>query len=69
VTNFNIISGGQKLKRVASSQLQAELGRNKRMKLDWAKMMNLVNGTQKMSDTYLTRYGELGSPPLVIHDP
>jgi hypothetical protein len=67
--NFGLISGGQKVKRVASSQLEAELVHNKRMKLDWAKMMNLVKGTKKMSDTYLAVYGEVGMPPLIVHDP
>jgi hypothetical protein len=32
------------------------------MKGDWAKIMNLVKGVKKISDTYLQDYGELGAP-------
>lgn len=67
-TNFGLIPGVPKVKRVASSQLQAERTRNKRMRIDWSKLMNLVKGTKNMSDVYLSEYGELGAPPLTIHD-
>ena len=67
-TNFGLIPGAPKVKRVASSQLQAEHIRNKRMKIDWSKLMNLVKGTKNMSDVYLSEYGELGASPLIVHD-
>lgn len=66
--NFGLIPGAPKVKRVASSQLEAELIRNKKMKVDWSKLMNLVKGTKNMSDVYLTEYGELGAPPYVVND-
>src|SRR2546421_12868206 len=43
--------------------------RVKRMKKDWTKIMNLVQGVKKMSDTYLEDYGELGAPPEIVVDP
>ena len=39
------------------------------MKKDWTKIMNLVQGVKKMSDTYLEDYGELGAPPEIVVDP
>jgi hypothetical protein len=50
--NFGIAPGAPKVKRVASSQLHAELERNKRMKIEWSKILNLVQGTKEMSDVY-----------------
>jgi hypothetical protein len=67
--NFGLVSGQMKTKRVASSQLQVESDRAKRMKGDWAKIMNLVHGVRKISDTYLQNYGEFGAPPEIVVDP
>jgi hypothetical protein len=67
-TDFGITPSVPKVKRVASSQLQAELDRNKIMKTDWSKILNLVQGTKDMSDVYLSKYGELGAPPNIIYD-
>jgi hypothetical protein len=66
--NFGLIPGGPKVKRVTYSHLLAERIQNKRMNIDWSKLMNLVKGTKKMSDVYLSEYGELGPPPLIVHD-
>jgi hypothetical protein len=67
--NFELVSGQMKTKRVASSQLQAESDRAKRMKGDWAKIMNLAHRLRKISDTYLEDYEELGAPPEIVVDP
>jgi hypothetical protein len=66
---FGLVPGQKKTKRIASSQLQAESDRAKRMKGDWAKIMNLVKGVKKISDTYFQDYGELGAPPEIVVDP
>jgi len=66
---FGLVSGQKKVKRVASSQLQAERDRAKLMKGDWVKIMNLVQGVRKISDTYLQNYGELDTPPEIVVDP
>jgi hypothetical protein len=68
-TSFGIAPGASKVKRVASSQLQAELERNKRMRIDWSKILNLVQGNKEISDVYLTKYGEFGVPADIVHDP
>jgi hypothetical protein len=39
------------------------------MKGDWAKIMNLVKGVKKISDTYFQDYGELGATPEIVMDP
>lgn len=66
---FGLVSGQKKTKWVASSQLQAESDRAKRMKGDWAKIMNLVKSVKKTSDTYLQGYGELCAPLEIVVDP
>ena len=66
---FGLVSGQKKTKRVASSQLQAESDRVKRMKGDWDKIMNLVHGVKKVSDTYLQDYGDFGASPEIVLDP
>lgn len=60
---------GRKIKRVASSQLEAESDRVKRIKRDWDKIMNLAFNVRKISDTYLDEYGELCGPPEIVVDP
>lgn len=67
--NLNLTTKVQKTKRVASSQLKEETLRAKKRTKDWAKIMNIVHGAKKMSDTYLEDYGELGMPPHVVVDP
>ena len=67
--DFGLSSGQKKTKRVASSQLQAELDRAKRQKGDWTKIMNMVKGVKNISDTYFQNYGELGAPPEIVVDP
>ena len=59
---FGLLPGEKKVKRVASSQLEAEHERVKRMRGDWLKIMNLVQGARKISDTYFQTYGELCTP-------
>lgn len=59
---LGLLSGEKKVKRVASSQLEAEHERVKRMRGDWLKIMNLVQGARKISDTYFQTYGELCTP-------
>ena len=68
-TNFALVSGNQKVKRVASAQLQAEVKRAKAMELDWTKLMNMADGVRKASDTYAEKYGALGRPPAIAYDP
>lgn len=61
--------GQKRTKRVASSELEAELTRVKRMKREWTKIINLVCGVRNISDTYFDNYGELAAPPEIVHDP
>ena len=67
--DFGLDMGGGKTKRVASSQLQAETARAKKMRKDWAKIENMVHGIRNMSNTYFLIYGELGAPAEVVADP
>lgn len=67
--DFESLSGEKNHKRVASSQLEGERERAKRMKVEWSKIVNLAQGVRKMSDTYFQDYGELAPPPEIIHDP
>ncbi|KAI9774730.1 MAG: hypothetical protein M1839_001650 [Geoglossum umbratile] len=67
--DFGLNLGGKEPKRVASSQLQAENERAKKMRKDWAKIGNMVHGLRSMSDTYFLMYGELGAPAEVVSDP
>ena len=66
---FGLVNAGKKTKRVASTELKVETDRNKKMKRDWDKIMNMVHGTRRMSDRYLEAYGELGAPPEIVLDP
>lgn len=67
--NFGLSQEVCKTKRIASSQLAEETVRAQKRNKDWTKIMNMVHGTKKMSDTYLEEYGELGMPPLIVVDP
>jgi hypothetical protein len=62
-------TGSKKIKRVASSKLEAETDRVKRMKRDWDKILNLAHSVKTISDTYFEDYGELSAPPKVVADP
>ncbi|KAI9778773.1 MAG: hypothetical protein M1839_007863 [Geoglossum umbratile] len=66
---FRLISGQKKAKRVASSQLQVESDRAKRMKAEWDKIMNLAHNVRRISDTYLENFEEFGAPPEIAVDP
>ena len=67
--NFGLATEARKTKRIASSQLAEETLRAKKRNKDWTKIMNMVHGTKKMSDTYLEDYGELGMAPQIVVDP
>lgn len=54
--NFGLATEVQKTKRIASSQLLGENLRAQRRKRDWDKIMNMVDGTKNMSDTYVDNY-------------
>lgn len=64
-----LLSGEKKIKRVASSQLEVERERAKRMKGEWSKIINLAQGVRKMSDTYFQNYGGLAASPEIVYDP
>jgi hypothetical protein len=63
------VVGGNKAKRVASSELEVEKSKAKRMKAEWDKIVGYPAGLRKMSDSYALTYGELAAPPEVVHDP
>lgn len=67
--NFGLLSGGKRVKRVASTKLEAERERTKKMKRDWDKIKGMAAGIRKMSETYILTYGELAAPPEVVLDP
>lgn len=67
--NFGTATETRKTKRITSSQLAEETLRAKKRNKDWIKIMNMVHGTKKMSDTYLEDYEELGMPPQTVVDP
>ncbi|KAI9761716.1 MAG: hypothetical protein M1840_001720 [Geoglossum simile] len=67
--DFGLVSGQKTTKRIASSQLQAETDRAKRMKVEWDKLMNLAHRVRKISDAYLENFGELSGPPEIVVDP
>lgn len=48
-----------------SAQLLLELRRVKRMREGWHKIMSMVCGRKRLSDTYLMEYDELNSRPLI----
>lgn len=64
-----LLSGGKKVKRVASYQLEAERERVRRMKGEWSNIINLTQGVRKMFDIYFQNYGELAAPPEIVYDP
>ena len=63
--NFALLSGGKKVKRVASTNLEAERDRTKKMKKDWDKIKGMAAGIRQMSETYTLTYGELAAPEVV----
>lgn len=61
--NFGLARGLRKTKRIAPSQLVQETLRAQNRNKDWTKIMSMVHGTKKISDTYLEDYGEFCMPP------
>ena len=67
--DLELVLENKSTKRVASSALEAENDRVKRMKRDWLKIVKLVSGVRNMSDAYFENYGELAAPPEIVNDP
>ncbi|MCJ1387563.1 hypothetical protein MMC18_000406 [Xylographa bjoerkii] len=67
--NFDLLTGSLSQKRVASVELDKEIAREKKRRKQWHKVVNLMENTRKMRNSYVSEWGEMTPPPQVVHDP